>query len=97
MYASRAAFIADFTAFATAPEAVVTACLTAAAAQMPDLELWGAAANAHRAHGLLTAHFVSLEPGGQTARLSAENTETTYGRQFDELRTSAACAIRVFG
>jgi hypothetical protein len=92
MYANAAAFLVDFPAFATAPPGVVSRCVDAAAAQIDET---ACGELAHQMHGLQAAHLISLEPGGQAARLSADDAETTYGVELKKLRLAAGCGSRV--
>jgi hypothetical protein len=66
-----------FPEFATAADALVTACLTAAAGETSATAL-GTAYD--EAHGLLAAHKLAISPFGGMARLEAGK-ETTYQQE----------------
>lgn len=88
-----ATFRAEYPEFATASDTLVEAKLARAEVQV-DAAMYGD--RYEQAHGLLTAHLICIAPGGQFARLVADNLKTTYGADFDDLRDAATTAVRVF-
>lgn len=87
------AFRDKYPEFATGPDSLLQLWLDDAAGRI-DPEVWGI--HTDRGHGLLTAHLICLSPNGQFARLQSDKGQTTYGAEYDKLRDSVACGIRVF-
>lgn len=90
---TRAQFLEAYSAFATAGNELIDATLVKAERRIG--EAWGDLED--EAHGLLTAHMLAIDPKGQMARLvNQKDGSTTYGKEFAELQTMAACGLRVF-
>jgi hypothetical protein len=83
-------FRGAFPEFNTADDTLVKSWLTLAAAEI-DQGAFGASYDT--AHGLLTAHRLALSPAGKNARLVSNQGQTTYKKQFDELRHTAGAGL----
>lgn len=88
-------FRVKFPEFANVPDALVNAQLSDTILEI-NASVWRELTS--QGHGLLTAHRLSLSPWGQGVKLSAKDTvrgnaytTTTYGAQYMEMRTVAAC------
>lgn len=79
--------------FANVGDPRVLAAL-ADAANRVDASVFGAKADA--AQGLLAAHLIQCDPGGEGSRLESDKLESTYGREFERIRKAATCLIRTF-
>lgn len=89
-------FRVQFPEFArTTSDVLVTQMLTAATEQL-DPGVWGSTYD--QGHGYLTAALLSASPSGQSmARVTGDQTHSTYQVQFDRLRAQVAVGLRVFG
>lgn len=90
------AFRDGFPDFVGVADAMVNAKLADAWAQI-DTGVWEDLAD--QAHGQLTAHLLSVAPGGQQARLEPSEggfKSTTYGATYWQMLEGRTCAIRVF-
>lgn len=86
-----AGFRARFPEFRTAPDAVVTAALTAAAGETST----DFGDSYDEAHGLLAAHKLAISPFGQSARMVSDKGETTYQRERDAVMARMIAPIAV--
>jgi hypothetical protein len=71
-----------FPEFATAPDILVQSRIDQAALRIEPL-VWGERSGEGQA--FLTAHLLTLAPGGQFARLQSDKGKSTYGTQFDQM------------
>jgi hypothetical protein len=83
-------FRISFPEFKSASDALITACLARAESQI-DPEVYGDLTD--EAHGLNTAHILSLSPNGQMARLTSDKSKSTYGVEFTKLREQATALL----
>lgn len=82
-----ASFRARFPEFRNAPDALVNdAIVRAEISCLADR--WGELQD--EGVGALAAHLLALSPYGQHARLSADDTRTTYGERYEALRAEVA-------
>ena len=85
------AFLAEypeFTSVSTSAPGLLTAKLAAAAASIGNA--WGDLGLEDKGHGLLTAHLLALTPNGKPFRLQTDDADSTYGKQYRDLRVSVA-------
>lgn len=101
-----ATFRAAYPEFRAVSDAQLQAALDVAAGQLPQDSLTTLRAPwygyADTAHGLLTAHAVTLSPSGQHARLVPPRGagadwagQTTYYARFEQLRTEVTAGERI--
>lgn len=77
---------------ASVPDPLVNDALARATSRV-DPEVY--AHTTEEAIGLLAAHLLATSPNGQMARLVSDKGESTYGREFEKMKLSATCALRV--
>lgn len=88
-----ASFRVAFPTFVNVGDPRVTQALADAATRC-NAEVFGARYD--QAQGLLAAHLIQCDPGGQSSRLESDNLESTYGKEFRVLTLAATCMIRTF-
>lgn len=92
-------FAARFLEFARVGETQVQAFLDMAAESVRS-EVWAGLESSHQfeAHLYLAAHLLAQSPNGNNARKEdkSDPASTVYGARYDDLRTTAACAVRIF-
>ena len=88
-----AAFRIQYPEFRSAADAFVQVFLDSADLQL-HATYWGTYRD--QAHGLLTAHLISMSPSGQQARLQTDKGNTTYKQRLDAMRDEITFADRVF-
>lgn len=77
----------NFAKTVSVPDAVLDPAL-ADAARMTDAATWGALYD--KAHGLLTAHILSMGPSGREARFKAIDSRTVYLVERERLEVLVA-------
>lgn len=87
-----AAFRSRFPEFESATDDLINSVLSESTKEIGTV--WGDLEDT--AHGLLTAHRLSISPQGQFARLDPKSGETTYGKEYSDLLNSKVSIIRVF-
>ena len=87
-----AEFLLRFPVFEGTPPTLIDAKL-AEATRGVDAEVFGD--KTEDAIGYKTAHLLAIEPFGQTARLEADDGETTYSKRFHKLVKSVTSGFRV--
>lgn len=93
-FMTTAEFRCSFPEFRSVQDPQVSAYLNKAK-QRIDPSVFGVKTN--EAHGLLTAHLLAAAPFGQQARMTSEEGDTTYHKQFQMIVRETVFGVVVSG